>query len=54
MKNINGSNQIIQNIRSIKKGRPLGMNQFKWFNLNGQIQNKIKFSYLGSVGVSII
>jgi hypothetical protein len=54
MKNINRSNQIIQNIRSIKKGRPLGMNQFKWFNLKGQIQNKIKFSYLGGQGVSLI
>jgi hypothetical protein len=42
MKNIDESNQLIQNIKSMKKRRPLGINQFKWFNLKGQIQNKIK------------
>jgi hypothetical protein len=37
-----------------KKGKPLGMNQLKWFNLKGKIQNKIRFSYLVDLGVNLI
>jgi hypothetical protein len=33
---------------------PLGMGQLKGFNLKGQIQNEIKASYLGHLGVSLI
>jgi hypothetical protein len=30
------------------------MNQLKSFNLKGQIQNEIEFSYLGHLGVGLI
>jgi hypothetical protein len=29
----------------LKKGRPLGMSRLKWFNLKGQFQNRIGYSY---------
>jgi len=51
LKNINGSIPSIQDIKSIKKRRPLGMRRF---NLKGHIQNKIGFSYLGGLGVGLI
>jgi len=36
------------------KRRPLGMNQLTRLSFKGQIQNEIKFSYLGHLGVSLI
>jgi len=30
------------------------MNQSKWLNLKGQIQNEIGFSHLGHLGVGLI
>jgi hypothetical protein len=40
--------------KALKKGGPLRMNQLKWFNLKGKIQNKIRFSYLVSLKVNLI
>ncbi len=54
MKNVNGSTPNIQDIKNIFKKRPLAMSQLTWFNLKGQIQNKIGFSYLGGLSVGLI
>jgi hypothetical protein len=53
MNNINRCTISIQDIRNIK-GRPLGMSQLKRFNLKGQIQNEIGYSYLGHLDVGLI
>jgi hypothetical protein len=47
MRNINESIPRIQNIRNIQKRRVIWDEQMKCFNLKGQIQNKIGFSYQG-------
>jgi hypothetical protein len=39
--------QISNTKKILKKGRPFGMSQFKWFNLKSQIKTKIGFSYVG-------
>jgi len=54
MRNINGSIPSIQDIKNIRKGRPLRMSQLKWFNLKCKFQNKMGLSYLGGLSVSLI
>jgi hypothetical protein len=44
----------IQDIRNVLKGRPLGMSQLKWLNLQGQIQNEIGIFALSHLGVGLI
>jgi len=54
MKNINGNTPNIQDIRSIQKRRATWDKLIKMVQLKGQIQNKIRFSYLGGLSVSLI
>ncbi len=54
MSNINRCTISIQDIKNILKGRPLGMNQLKRFNIKDQIQNEIGFFDLGHEGVGLI
>jgi hypothetical protein len=54
MSNINKCTIGIQDITNVLRRKATWMNQLKRFNLKGQIQNEIGFSYLGHLGVGLI
>jgi hypothetical protein len=54
MNNINRCTINIQYIRNIFKKKATWDDPTKRFNLKGKIQNEIRFSYLGHLGVGLI
>jgi hypothetical protein len=54
MSNINRCIISIQTTRNILKKKAIWDEQLKKFNLKGEIQNEIGFSYLGHLGVGLI